>query len=127
MKEKLEKILKNSKSPYYHYHVAAIIECSDGSLFEGVNVETSSPGAGICAERNALYSAITKGYDKKDFTCIHLMAENEDEIYPCFVCRAALVDYCTDNTEVKVYTKDKIIKKTIKELCVYAFSEDDLK
>ena len=53
MKEKLQKLLKNSYSKYYHYPVASVIVMKDGREFSGVNVETSSPASGICAERNA--------------------------------------------------------------------------
>ena len=66
MKEKLQNLLNNSYTPYYKYPVASIIVMKDGTEFCGVNVETSSPASGICAERNALYSAITVGYKKKD-------------------------------------------------------------
>ncbi len=45
MKERLRNLLENSYSPTYNYYVASIIECKDGKIFEGVNVETSSPAS----------------------------------------------------------------------------------
>ena len=125
MKERLLEVIKNSSSPYYKYPVAAILECKDGTLFEGVNVETSSPGAGICAERNALYSAITKGYKKGDFKAIHLLSLSNEVIYPCFVCRQALFDYCDKDTKIISYG-DSIKEMTLEDLCVYGFGSDDL-
>lgn len=125
MKEKLEKLLENSSSPYYHYKVAAIIECKDGTLFEGVNVETSSPQAGICAERNALYTAITNGYKKGDFKAIHIMSQTNETIYPCFICRQALFDYCDENTKVISYG-NQIVETSVKELCTNGFGTNDL-
>ena len=65
--EKLNNIIKNSSSKYYHYPVAAILECDDNSLWPGVNIETSSPQAGVCAERCAIFSAIANGYKKENF------------------------------------------------------------
>ena len=53
MEEKLRSLLNNSYTPYYKYPVASVIVMKDGCEFYGVNVETSSPQAGICAERNA--------------------------------------------------------------------------
>lgn len=126
MKENLEKLLENSKSKYFNYPVAAILECTDGSLYNGVNVETSSPQAGICAERNAIYSAIADGKDINDFKRIHLMAKSNKEITPCFICRQTLIDYCNKNVEIVCYFEDKTSIKTVEELCVYAFSGEDL-
>lgn len=126
MKEKLEELLKNSKSKYFNYPVAAILECTDGSLYNGVNVETSSPQAGICAERCAIYSAIADGKDINDFKRIHLMAKSNKEITPCFICRQTLIDYCNKNVEIVCYFEDKTSIKTVEELCVYAFSGEDL-
>lgn len=128
MKERLLNLTKFSSSPYYKYPVAAIIECKDGTVFEGVNVETSSPAAGICAERNALFSAITQGYSKKDFKTLHLLAASGEVVYPCFICRQALYDYCPEDLPVVIYgiNEDVIVNSSIKELCVHAFSSDDL-
>lgn len=127
MKERLLELLNNSSSLYYKYPVAAILECKDGSLFEGVNVETSSPAAGICAERNALYSAITKGYKKGDFKAIHLMAKAKEVIYPCFICRQALYDYLDMDAIIISYgdNEENVIK--VEELCTHGFGNDDLK
>lgn len=126
MKEKLEQLLKNSKSKYFNYPVAAILECTDGSLYNGVNVETSSPQAGICAERCAIYSAIADGKNKEDFLKIHLMAKSNKEITPCFICRQTLIDYLNKDVEIICYFDNKTSIKTVEELCVYAFSGDDL-
>ena len=126
MKENLEELLKNSKSKYFNYPVAAILECTDGSLYNGVNVETSSPQAGICAERCAIYSAIADGKDINDFKRIHLMAKSNKEITPCFICRQTLIDYCNKDVEIICYFKDKTSIKTVEELCVFAFSGEDL-
>lgn len=126
MKEKLEKLLENSKSKYFNYPVAAILECMDGSLYNGVNVETSSPQAGICAERCAIYSAIADGKDTNDFKRIYLMAKSNKEITPCFICRQTLIDYCNKDVEIVCYFEDKTSIKTVEELCVYAFSGEDL-
>ena len=126
MKERLLELTNNSSSPYYHYPVAAILECKDGKLFEGVNVETSSPAAGICAERNALYSAITAGYKKGDFKAIHLIAKSLEVIYPCFICRQTLFDYCDKDMEIISYGENDVVKTTVHELCVKGFGDENL-
>ena len=129
MKEKLQNLLENSYTPYYKYPVASIIIMNDGTEFRGVNVETSSPASGICAERNALYSAITAGYKKGDVKEIHVMSKTEDDCFPCFICRHALNDLCSKDTKVfsHTYSDSRITVHTIEELCPYPFSDDNMK
>lgn len=126
MLEKLQNLSQNSQSNYYHYPVAAIIECTDGTLFEGVNVETSSPGSGVCAERNALFSALSKGYKKSDFKKIHIYNKSQKTITPCFVCRQALVDYCNMDIEIISYTNTEYKIYKLKDLCPETFDKTDL-
>lgn len=128
MVEKLRNLLKNSYSPVYNYKVSAIVKCKDLKEFSGVNVETSSPASGICAERNALYNAITNGYKKGDIKEIHIMNATDKECYPCFICRQALNDFCDENTKIYTYNYNGNVQKcvTVKELCPYAFGEDDI-
>lgn len=126
MKERLLELVKNASTPYYKYPVVAIVECKDGTLFEGVNVETSSPAAGICAERNALYSAITRGYKKGDFKAIHLLAASGEIIYPCFICRQALFDYLDLDTKIISYGEQEEVVTLLSELCTHGFGNDNL-
>lgn len=126
MKDHLKEILNYSQSKYYHYPVACILECNDGTLYRGVNVETSSPAAGICAERAAIYSAISNGRSKDDFKALHLMSLKNDEIYPCFICRQTLHDFCNPDVEVIVYMDDKTITKHVSDFTPFAFGEENL-
>lgn len=125
MKEKLVELLENSRSDYFHFPVSAGIVCNDSRIFYGVNVETSSPSAGICAERNALFNAITNGVKKEDIKEICVMSNNG--VYPCFVCRQALIDYCNLDTKITIYDKlgnEKTL--LLSDLCKYTFSSEDL-
>ena len=127
MQERLVELLENSYTPYYHYRVASIIVMKDGKKFEGVNVETSSPASGICAERNALYSAIAAGYKKGDVSEIHVISKTEDDCWPCFICRHALNDLCDRDTIVYSHTySGRVESHTIEELCPYPFGDDNL-
>lgn len=125
---RLNSLIENSSSKYYHYPVAAVLECTDGSLWPGVNIETSSPQAGICAERCATFSAIAEGYQKEHFQRIYLLNKTENIITPCFICRQALNDYCNPNLEIVSFNILGESKKyLLKELCNDAFGEDSLK
>lgn len=127
MREKLDLLLKKSKSTYFHYPVSAILECNDGTLFYGVNIETASPQAGICAERNAIFSAISNGYQKGDFKRLHLKAGTNQVLYPCFICRQALVEFCDLDLEIVIYSEEGEKKITVEELTPYCFSGADLR
>lgn len=127
MFEKLNQVIENSSSKYYNYPVAAILECSDGSLWLGVNVETSSPASGICAERCAMFSAIANGYKKDDFKRIYLLNKTKNIITPCFICRQALVDYCNSDLEIISFNNIGESKTYIlNDLTPNSFREDDL-
>ena len=126
MKEVLIKLLNNSRSDYFHFPVSAAIVCNDGSVYYGVNVETSSPSAGICAERNALYNAICNGKGKDDIKEIHVASKSN--VTPCFICRQALVDYCKLDTKLYSYDINGNTKEyVLEELCPHTFSGEDLK
>lgn len=126
--KRLNQVIENSSSKYYHYPVAAILECSDGNLYPGVNVETSSPQAGTCAERCSLFYAMANGYKKEDFKRISILNKTEDFITPCFVCRQALNDYCNPDLEIVSYNMLGESKTyLLKDLCQEAFGEGNLK
>jgi len=86
---------KNSAyAPYSNFHVGAAIETADGRIFSGCNVENASYGLTMCAERVALYKALSDGRDV--FTRIVVVADTEDPTPPCGSCRQLLWEYCGD-------------------------------
>lgn len=127
MLEKLRELSNYSQSKYYSFPVSCILECQDGTMFRGVNVETSSPAAGICAERNALFQALAMGYHKEDFVRIHIYNKSKNNITPCFICRQALLEYTKPDLEIISYTEDgKTRVFHLEELCSHPFQEEDL-
>ena len=91
MKEKLLKLLDNSYCPYSNFPVSSIVIMKDGKEFYGVNVEDASTRAGICAERNAITTAIAYGYKKEDFKELHILTSSDRVGTCCFVCRQLIV------------------------------------
>lgn len=127
MKEKLLKLLDNAYCPYSNFPVSSIIIMNDGTEFEGVNVEDASTRAGICAERNAITTAITKGYKKGDFKEIHVLTSSEKVGTCCFVCRQLILEFFDKDAIIYCYSKNGEMKKfTVEELCPYPFDETDL-
>ena len=127
MKEKLENLLKNSYSPYYHFPVACIVVTSDGNEFCGVNVENAN-GTSICAERNAISAAVAAGYKKGSIKKLYLMLSNGELGVPCFACRQVLLEFMNMDDLVICVNKEGLEKNyTIKDLCPYPFCYDDIK
>ena len=128
MFEKLVEIRKNSYSPYTKFPVSAIVVTKDGREFIGTNVEDASTRAGACAERTAIFSAISNGVKKGEFKEIHVLAsKDENPGTPCFVCRQMISELCDLDTVINCYSNDGDKKTyTVKELCPHPFSEEDL-
>ena len=129
MTQKLIDLAKNAYAPISNFRVSSIIIMNDGREFCGVNVEDASTRAGTCAERNAIFAAITAGYKKGDFKELHVMCADSDKISTCcFVCRQLIVEFFDRDANVICYDKNGNFKKfTVQELCPYPFNEDDLK
>ncbi len=80
----------NAHAPYSNFHVAAALLCADDEIISGVNVESSSYGLSICAERNAIATAVAKG--KKEFIAMAVVSRNG--VTPCGACRQVIFDIC---------------------------------
>lgn len=98
---------KNAYVPYSHFKVGAALLTKTGEVFKGANVECSSYGMTICAERCALAKAVSEGY--KEFTKIALVGGLEDELIyttPCGACRQFLADFNQDMCVIMGYLKN---------------------
>ena len=128
MIEKLIELQNNSYAKYSNYRVSAIVVTKDNKEFNGVNVENASYGACICAERVAITSMVANGYTKGDIKEINLMVSSGDIGTPCFLCRQTISELCDKDAIINCYsTKGEKKTYTVKELCPYPFSEEDLK
>ena len=128
MIEKLIELQKNSYVPISNFRVSSIVVTKDNNTFYGVNVEDASTRAGTCAERNAIYNAVTNGYKPGDFKELHVMVSSGKIGTPCFVCRQMISEFFEEDAKVYCYsTNGKIKEYKVKDLCPYPFGEDDLK
>ena len=82
--------VKNAFAPFSNFHVGAALLASDGRIFTGCNVENSSYGATICAERTALVKAVSEG--SRDFIAIAVVSQ-DGEAWPCGICRQVLYEF----------------------------------
>ena len=91
---------KNAYAPYSGFHVGAALLCEDGEVFYGANVENSSFGLTNCAERSALFSAVSSG--RRRLEAIAVVGGKNGEITnlcpPCGACRQALAEFSRDGS-----------------------------
>lgn len=117
------KIKENSYSPYSNFRVGAAIQMKDGAVFTGVNVENVSFGATNCAERSAIFTAISQGYKPKSIEAIAVSGDTDDFLPPCSICRQVLVELCDPETTVFLTRNDgKVSETNVDELVPNAFS-----
>lgn len=127
MKDKLIKLLDNSYSPYSKFRVAAITIMKDGKEFSGVNIENASYGVSNCAERSAIYSAISNGYKRYDFEELYVMCDCNDIGTPCFICRQVISEMFEKNKKVICMNpKGESVTYKVSDLCPYPFGDDTL-
>lgn len=127
MKEQLQNLLNKAYAPYSNFKVACIIEMKDGKFIPGVNVENASYGASICAERNAITTAISMGYKKGDFKNIYIMVSGKKRSMSCFVCRQVIVEFFDKDSEIILMDQEgETEKHLVSECCPYPFDASDL-
>ena len=84
------KVRENAYAPYSNFQVAAALLCADGEIVTGINMENSSYGLSVCAERNTIATAVAKG--KKDFIAMAVISPSG--VTPCGACRQVIFDIC---------------------------------
>ena len=97
-----KKAMKNSHCPHSNFRVGAALECSSGQVYLGTNIEFDAFSLTVCAERAALFSAISNG--EKEFTSLAIATSSNDFKYPCGLCRQALIEF-NPNLKVLLITK----------------------
>lgn len=116
-----------SYSPYSHFAVGAALECADGSVFCGANIENASFPLSMCAERNAIYHALMRGKKKGDFVSLAIVADTDEPCSPCGACRQVLWELFPLDAPIYLGNlKNEIKHVTAKELLPFAFNGEDL-
>ena len=114
-------MLARSYAPYSHFPVGAALECADGSVFTGCNIENAAFSPSICAERTAVAKAVSEGH--RDFVRIAVAGSTERFCPPCGVCRQALAEFCGQEFPVLfVKGEGEVQRHTLGELLPFSFS-----
>jgi cytidine deaminase len=123
-KEKALKARLNAHAPYSNFLVGAVLIDENNNLWEGCNVEASSYGLTICAERSALVAAVSRGV--KSFKGVVVCTETEIPTSPCGACRQMLIDFAPDALVIMINTKGAETRMLLKELLPMAFTAAQL-
>ncbi len=122
---------KNAYAPYSGYYVGAALLCSGGDIVTGCNVENASYGATNCAERTAVFKAVSEG--KQRFNAIAIAGGKEreqasDYAYPCGVCRQVLREFCVSEDMIVIVcrSRDDYKQMTLAELLPNSFGPENL-
>lgn len=113
-----------SYSPYSRFRVGAAVLTSEGKVFTGCNIENSSYGLTICAERNAIFKAISEGHKK--FTALAIASDENGFTPPCGACRQVIIDLAGNIDIVLTKKNGEIDVLKMNDLLPHAFTKKNL-
>jgi len=115
--------------PYSKYHVGAVILTTDGKKILGANIENSSYGLSMCAERTCMFRTHLLGYKKEDIVCLALVGDSTDSYaFPCGACRQVMSELLDLDCPIVIFNKKgEAIVETVKGLLPYTFTGENLK
>lgn len=121
--KKANKVRLKAYAPYSNYQVGAALLTTSGKIFTGANVENAAYGVTMCAERSAVFSAVSAG--ERDFVAIAVATHNGGS--PCGSCRQVLSEFGLDIDVLQVDDQGKLIQQnTLRDLLPGAFQSKDL-
>ena len=104
---------ENAYVPYSRFRVGAALLTKDGQIFQGCNIENASFGLTNCAERTAIFKAVSEGY-----------GDTKDPISPCGACRQVMVEFLKSDSKVILIAEDNsTVEMTVGELLPYSFTD----
>lgn len=116
---------ENAYVPYSKFKVGAAVITEDGSIYTGCNIENASYGATNCAERTAIFKAVSEGHKK--IKAIAVVGDMSTNTYPCGICRQVIVEFATEDIQIiLVKNEEEYVVKTMEEILPGAFTKEDL-
>ena len=112
-------MLNFSYVPYSHFPVGAALECADGTVYTGCNIENAAYGPTVCAERVAIFKAVSEGH--KDFVRIAIAGKSKDYCVPCGVCRQVMQEFAPKLEVICLNGAGESQKFLLEELLPYGF------
>ncbi len=111
-------------APYSHFRVGAAVECGDGTVFTGCNIENAAYGPTNCAERTAIFKAVSEG--RRSFRRIAVASDTESFTAPCGVCRQVMAEFSPDMDVIMVNCKGETKTVNLRSLFPFGFDSSSL-
>jgi len=119
------KAKETAYAPYSNFKVGSAILTSDGKVYTGCNIENASFGATNCAERTAIFKAVSEGH--KAIEAIAVVGDLNNYTFPCGICRQVINEFAAENIKIIVAkNENEYLVKTMEEILPGAFSKGDL-
>ena len=119
-----EQARQGAYAPYSHFCVGAALLCADGRVYTGCNIENATFTPTVCAERVALFKAVSEGV--RDFVAIAVIGgpcgQAGGFCSPCGVCRQVMSEFCRDDFRILLGIPDQIQAYSLKDLLPASFS-----
>lgn len=106
-------------APYSNFKVGAALLAKDGKIYKGCNVENASYGASNCAERTAIFKAVSEG--NKEFVKIAVIATDGSTAYPCGICLQVMQEFMPEG-QILLEENNTIVTYSLKELLPFGFT-----
>lgn len=116
--ERAKETAEKAYAPYSGYRVGSALLCKDGSIFTGCNIENSSYSLTLCAERVALFKAVSEG--QREFAALAIYVDSDKLFPPCGACRQVISEFA-DDLRIVYGSRLETIESTISELLPGAF------
>ena len=123
--EAAKKAFESAYCPYSHFCVGAAVRTKSGKIYTGCNIESASYGLTVCAERVAVWKAVSEG--EREFVRVAVVADTEELTPPCGVCRQIIWEFCGDIPVTFSNLKGKTETVQMSELLPRAFDTKFLK
>lgn len=111
-------------APYSHFKVGAALVTDTGHIYTGCNIENASYGAANCAERTAIFKAVSQG--ERHIQEIAIVSDAGKPAFPCGICRQVLSEFMDEDGIIILEIEKKPQKFRLKELLPYSFSSDSM-
>ncbi|MDO4204656.1 MAG: cytidine deaminase [Selenomonadaceae bacterium] len=114
---------ENAYTPYSHFKVGAAVLTASGKVYGGCNIENSSYGLTNCAERTAIFKAVSEG--EREFAALAVIADTDGPCSPCGACRQVIADFRIPRI-IMANLRGEVKEVTLSELLPFAFSDKDI-
>ena len=115
---------ENAHAPYSNFRVGAALRAKSGRVFTGCNVENATLGLTCCAERTAIFKAVSEG--ERGFEAIAVVADTDTLTPPCGACRQIIWEFCGDVPVIMANLKGKVLQESMANLLPRAFDSSFL-